>query len=296
MMNKKFQIITVGILLLSMLMTGCGSRIVVAPPPATQAAVETVAPVTEPVTEPETEPVSEPVTEPIVETETEPATEPSIEPETEPVTEPAEPEVVLHSGIREDGTFDEGTLFMGDSLTYMLVGSYLTPRKLMGDAKHAAMCGTKVTAFFSDNYRMRAHKDFSSSCSEEFKYKAFYTIAKEMGEKATAIYFMWGSNYEPNATVEHYIEIVDYLLENCPNATIHMQLVPWGHVPYKVANELIQQAYDHFVEQGEQRVLLIDTHTAFGQNPIDGVHQGDVGNGRWYEALLAHAEANGLAQ
>lgn len=295
-MNKKFQMITAVILLLSMLMTGCTSRIVVAPPPTNQQTVETEAPVTEPVTEPATEPATEPVTEPVTEPETEPATEPSTEPETEPTTVPTEPEVVLHSGIREDGTFDEGTLFMGDSLTYMLVGSYLTPRKLMGDAKHAAMCGTKVTAFFSDNYRMRAHKDFSSSCSEEFKYKAFYTIAAEMGEKATAIYFMWGSNYEPNATVDHYIEIVDYLLENCPNATIHMQLVPWGNVPYKVANELITEAYNHFVEQGEQRVLLIDTYTAIGQNPIDNVHQGDVGNGRWYEALLAHAEANGLAQ
>ena len=142
-MDKKIKVLIVSILLLSMLLSGCGSRIVVAPPPAPQATVETAAPATEPVTEP----VNEPVTEP----ETEPATEPATEPETEPATEPTEPEVVLHSGIREDGTFDEGTLFMGDSLTYMLVGSYLTPRKLMGDAKHAAMCGTKVTAFFSDN-------------------------------------------------------------------------------------------------------------------------------------------------
>ena len=278
-MGKQMKIITVCVLLMSVVMSGCMSRTVAAPPPspkATTPTLETTAPATEGITEP--------------------VTEPTAQPETESTTAPTEPAVVLHSGLREDGTFDEGTLFMGDSLTYMLVNSYLIPRNLMGDAKHAAMLATKVTAFFSDKYQMRNHKDYASSCSEEFKYKAFYELAAEMGEKATAIYFMWGTNYEPNATVEHYTDIVDYLLENCPNATIHMQLVPWGNVPYKVANELIQAAYDHYVEQGAQRVLLIDTYTAIGQDPIDGVHQGDAGNSRWYDAIVAHAEANNLAQ
>lgn len=278
-MGNHLKSVTACILLMSIVMSGCMSKTVAAPPPspkATTPTVETVPPTTEPVTES--------VTEPIVQSET------------ESTTAPTESSVVLHSGLREDGTFDEGTLFMGDSLTYMLVNSYLNPRNLMGDAKHAAMLATKVTAFFSDKYQMRNHKDYASSCSEEFKYKAFYQIAAEVGEQATAIYFMWGTNYEPNATVEHYTEIVDYLLENCPNATIHMQLVPWGNVPYKVANELIRGAYNHYVELGEQRVLLIDTYTAIGQDPIDGVHQGDVGNGRWYDAIVAHAQENNLVQ
>lgn len=235
-------------------------------------------------------------TKPTIQPTTNPTIHPTTEPTTESTIEPTEPPVVLHSGLREDGTFDEGTLFMGDSLTHMLVGSYLTPRKLIGDAKHAAMCGTPVTVFFDDAYQMRNHRELASSCSEEYKYMAFYEVAAAMGEQATAIYFMWGTNYDPNATADTYIKIVEFLLENCPNATIHMQLIPWGKTRYRVTNEIILEAYTHFKELGEQRVLLIDTYTAIGQNPIDDVHQGDIGNGRWYKALLSHAEENNLVQ
>ena len=45
-----------------------------------------------------------------------PATEP---PATEAPTEaPTEPPVVIHSGMGADGSFNEGTLFIGDSLTF----------------------------------------------------------------------------------------------------------------------------------------------------------------------------------
>jgi len=67
-------------------------------------------------------------------------------------------------------------------------------------------------------------------------------------------------------------------------------------VDFVTVNTKISEAYDHFQEAGEERVFLIDTFTAMGRNMVDGIHQGEVGNKRWYEAIVAHAEANGLAQ
>ena len=222
----------------------------------------------------------------------EPVPEETKEPEETTPRDPA----VLHSGLKEDGTFDEGTLFMGDSLTYMLMENYLKYYDLIGEANYAAMCGTKSTAFFDDTIQMGSHYLFASTYSPQFAGMPYYKVAAEMGADATAIYFMWGTNYEPNATVQTYIDIVDYLLETCPNATIHMQLIPFGEVDFVTVNEKINAAYDHFQDAGEERVFLIDTFTAIGRNAIDGVHQGEVGNRRWYEAIVAHAEANGLVQ
>lgn len=70
------------------------------------------------------------------------------EPETEPVTEVTEPAAALHSGLREDGTFNEGTLFIGDSMTCILVQDYLTPMGLIGDANYTGKYGAQITAFF----------------------------------------------------------------------------------------------------------------------------------------------------
>ena len=227
---------------------------------------------------------------------TEAPTQASTECPTE-TTEPAtEPPLVLHSGLKEDGTFDEGTLFLGDSLTYMLVESYLKHRDLIGEANYAAMCGTKSTAFFDDTIQMGSHYLFASTQSAGFEGLPFYKVAEELGENATAIYMMWGTNYEPEATTRTYIDIVDYLLETCPNATVHMQLIPFGNVDFVPVNEMISEAYAHFQEAGEARVFLIDTFTAIGRNAVDGVHQGDIGNERWYNAIVAHAEANSLEQ
>ena len=58
---------------------------------------------------------------------TDAATTPPTEEPTDPPTEaPTEPPIVLHSGLREDGTFGEGAMLIGDSLTYGLVSNYLT--------------------------------------------------------------------------------------------------------------------------------------------------------------------------
>ena len=74
---------------------------------------------------------------------------------TVPATTEAPPSIgpvwddTIHSGLREDGTFTEGTLFIGDSLTYGFVLSYLQQYELIGDAKYMAVVGAPLGRFFS---------------------------------------------------------------------------------------------------------------------------------------------------
>lgn len=154
-----------------------------------------------------------------------------------------------------------------------------------------------MTAFFDETIRMGYCADMVCRYSDAFKGMEFDEAAASMGEDATAIYMMWGTNYTPDATAQSYIDIVDFLLEACPNATIHLQLIPYGqNIAYTAVNERIRGAYDYYQEIGEERVFLIDTYTAIGTSPIDGVHQGNYGNGNWYQAIVDHAQANGLSE
>jgi len=208
---------------------------------------------------------------------------------------PSEPELVLHSGLCDDGSFSSGTLFLGDSLTYIFTGNYLPENGLLGDAKYAAQCGSQVTAFFSSTV-LEPRSRMIAGYSEEFEGMKFYEAAASLGEKAEAIYFMWGTNFTPDATADNYIEIVDFLLENCPNATIHLQTIPHGDVSYTVVNQRIKDAYEHYLQNDEPRVLLIDTYAAIGNNTVDGIHLNLIGNSNWYNAIVEHAKIYNLSE
>lgn len=257
-------------------LTGCAAP---AEAPETMVPVTTVPEVTEPATEAAAEPTTEPVTE--------------------PATEPTEPPVVLHSGLREDGSFDEGTWFIGDSMTCLLVDSYLAPRGLLGDAWCIARYGARVVSFFDESVIMHANSGKRCIFRPEHVGMGYAEAARDLGDRITAIYMMFGTNYTENAGSEAYIEIVDFLLETCPNATIHLQLIPTGMsdiVLWKETNQWIQGAYDHYQALGIQQVMLIDTYTAIGNNTFDGVHLGDTGNENWYNAIVEHAKSNNLSQ
>lgn len=90
--------------LLSLLLAGCAKQ--ETQPASTQPEV-TSAPTTEVTTQPTTEATTQP-------------------PETEP------PAPVYHSGLREDGSFDAGTLFIGDSETYLFLNQYLMTENHLG--------------------------------------------------------------------------------------------------------------------------------------------------------------------
>ena len=213
---------------------------------------------------------------------------------TEPAATPT-PETLLHSGLRDDGSFSSGTLFIGDSLTYIFAGSYLPDSGLLGEAKYTAQCGSQVTAFFSSTV-LEPRSRMIAGYSEEFEGMKFYDAAASFGKDAKAIYIMWGTNFTPDATKDTYIEIIDFLLENCPNATIHLQTIPHGNVKYTIVNQRIADAYDHYQQIGEPRVLLIDTYTAIGKHTFDGVHLDQTGNRNWYEAIIEHAKINNLSE
>lgn len=230
---------------------------------------------------------------------TEPSTAPAT---TEPTTEPTVPETeppapVLHSGIREDGSFDSGTLFIGDSQTYLFISDYLIPQGLIGDARYAAQCGSQLTAFWDEDIRPTEDKSVYCIFSPEFEGMGFREAAAQMGAEATAIYLMWGSNYTPDATAQSYIDIAQSLLELCPNATVHLQTIPRGDVAYVTVNERITGAWEYFQSIGEPRVTLVDTFGGIGTSVgSDRVHVTPLGREKWYTTLILHAQTLGLEQ
>ena len=264
-MNRVFCFLLATVLLFGL--TACGRK---PPEPET-----TAPPTTEATEAPTTQATEAPATEP-----TEPPTE-----------EPTQPPLVLHSGLREDGSFSGGTLFIGDSLTFQLVYGLLMPKCYIGDARYIAVAGSQITAFF-DGTRVSCNAA-TTLASPEFDGMLFSEAAGSLGAEATAIYLMWGTNYTKDASAQDYIDILDYLLAACPNATIHLQLVPYAKdiIPYEIINQRILGACSHYQETGEQRVVLLDTFTGIGERvSSDGVHLSDPGKEKWYETILAHAE------
>ena len=254
------------ILILSLLLSGCGGQ-------ASESAPSTV----------ETEEITVPTTVPVTEAPTE---------------APTEPPVALHSGLRSDGSFDEHTLFLGDSLTFLMITHYLDPNGYTGDAKYAVKAGVGTNAFFWNYMKMGYDPVMNCLYVPEFQDLTMAEAAASMGEDLHAVYIMLGTNYIKDGSYEDYVEICDYILETCPNATVHLQLVPYSPIIlYEEVNDRIRTAFEHYQEQGEERVLLLDTFTAIGDNLIsDRVHLNDQGRENWYQALLAHARDNDLPQ
>jgi len=232
---------------------------------------------------------------------TETTQETTLPPQTEPeetvveTTQPPPP--VLHSGIREDGSFDGGTLFIGDSQTFLFVQHFLKTEGFIGDAKYAAQCGSQHTAYWNEDVRPTEDSSVYCAFSPEFEGMTFREAAEALGEDATAIYVMWGSNYTPGATAQNYIDIAQDLLTICPNATIHLETIPRGNVAYTEVNQQITDAWAYFQSIGESRVTLVDTFTGIGfYIGSDRVHVTPNGREKWYETLLLHAETLGLEQ
>lgn len=228
-----------------------------------------------------------------------PPVEPTVPSTEAPTEESTAPVTVQHSGLKPDGSFDSGTWFMGDSMTCILITDYLKPNNLIGEAVYTGKYGANMFAFFDDT--VMSYTSYNKCVFRpEHEGLGYDDVAVLLGEQATAIYMMWGTNYFWTMDANSYIELVDFLLETCPNATIHMQLIPWGLeniVRYDLVNVWIQEAYAHYQEIGEDRVFLIDTYTAIGRNHDSGnIHLNYTGNENWYTAIVEHAKNNNLSQ
>lgn len=200
----------------------------------------------------------------------------------------------LHSGIKEDGSFDAATLFIGDSLTYGMVTEYLPDNGLLGEAKYMAIPGAAITCY----EKGPALGSKVSAYTPEFDGMYMYEAVEAYGEELRAVYLMLGTNANEYATDRVYIDMVSHLLEHCPNATIYLQLVPYNRsdrVNSEAANGRVQRAFEHF--NGEERVQLIDTQTAIGYNLAgDGIHLVTKGQQLWYEALVDYAKQNKIGR
>ena len=260
-------------LILALLLAGCYGECA-EPGPTAAATVPTTVPAE--TTAPETHPVSE-------------TTQP---------TEAAEPPSPWHSGIRPDGTFSEGTLFLGDSLTVGLVCNYLKPRELLGDARYAAISGGTLAAFH-EGPRLG---DGTAVCaySPEYKGLRLREVIEVEGEKTTAVYIMLGTNYSPYADDDTYIRILSDLLESCPNATVYLQQLPMDkseRVNSTSSNARVLRVYEHFASSGEERVLLLDTRTAIDLCLAhDGIHVSEEGQEKWYQYLVDYALEHGIPE
>ena len=239
----------------------------------------------------ETAPTDRPTEAPTVPTTLPP------EPTEVPTEPPTEPDAELHSGLRSDGSFDSGTLFIGDSLTYGLIYSYLMANDLIGDARYMAVVGAPILEFFHGSVL-----DHSRSCiySGEFDGLTYSQAVESVGQEITAVYFMLGSNYSAGTNADTYIEIVDFLLEKCPNATVYLQLIPYAsseNVNGDAVYWSILEAYGHYAREENARVIMLDIKRAVGVNLTqDGVHLTYEGQENWYKALVAHAAENNIPQ
>lgn len=274
-------------LLLCVLFTLCGCRIPQPGPEQTQPteASATTAPTQSPeITEAPTEAAEE--------------TQPTLSLENTDPTDGPVRTAEIHSGLRSDGTFNSGTLFIGDSLTYGLVNEYLDRYDYLGDARYMAIVGVPVGVFFNKGIQLGNY----GSClySPEFHGMCYCDAVAFVGSEVTAIYMMLGTNYNYDTTQERYTEIVDYLLETCPQATVHLQLIPYttnSLVDFEQVNENIRATYQHYQDQGIQRVMVIDTHTAINMYlSSDGVHLSGEGKDAWYMALVSHSINNNLPE
>ena len=239
------------------------------------------------------EPATEPAPPP-----TEAPTEAPTEPPTEAPTQP--PTDHLHSGIREDGTFAPGTLFIGDSLTAGFFSGYLEPAGLSEDAWVMATPGASPLAFFSGPELM-PDDGYYSYYSGRFTEKRMYEGVAYLGEAATAIYFMMGTNHTEQVTEQTFRDIVAYLLEKCPNATVYLQMIPYSTAPQvddDLINGLIVAAYEYFAKElQESRVRLVPTRESIGMNlKSDGVHLTVDGYECWHQCLVDYARENNIPQ
>lgn len=244
----------------------------------------------------ETQPLSQ-ATEPISETSTLPEPTEEITQPATVETQPTQPEEILHSGIREDGSFDGGTLFIGDSQTYGMVTDYLPSMQLLGDARYMAIPGASPLAYFLGP--ILNHNSIECAYSPEFEGMLISEGVAAAGESITAIYFMMGSNFTDYVTVDTYIGILEHMLSCCPNATIYLQIIPYS-TSYGVraaeATECILESYEYFADN--PRVMLVDTQSAIGYDGLNsrGVHLTKEGQARWYHALVSFAQENQIPQ
>ena len=200
------------------------------------------------------------------------------------------------SGLAGDGSFIDGAVFVGDSLSYRFI-HYLRERGCFGAARCMAICGMSLNKFF-DVDRAPLTNGLSagnaSVCSPEFEGMSFADALSELGADAKAIYFMLGTNLSWESTTDAYLEVLRSILELCPSATIYLQTIPFStNAAYESANEAIRQCWEILEAETPRRVVLLEAGEAFPRAALmpDGIHYSDEACAAWYAYLTEQLQA-----
>ena len=204
-----------------------------------------------------------------------------------------------HTGVEPDGTLGRGALLVGDSLTAGLAVSMLSHGTL-GEARYIGIPSFSLQSFDSAPYRIdddavAAH--LAAVCSPEFDGLSLAGAVRQAGRSVEALYFMLGTNQSGQVTAEEYTKTLRFLLDCCPNATVYAQTIPYsrgGLSEYKHVNAIIWESVAKLRHEGVQRVFVLDTFTAIGQDhtAADGVHLLDAGLVAWRDAIVDNAQKN----
>ncbi len=199
------------------------------------------------------------------------------------------PSPVPEDGEEDREAFDGETLFIGDSLTYHLVTRYLEPEGLMGEASCMAAVNSGLPQFFADWWPFWGTKynNYGVACDSEFDGLSYYTAVLQSAGRYDTVYFLMGSNGSEDVTVEAYMTVIDFLLENYPEATIYMQTPPdcrTGEIDSQRVVDTVKATVEEYERLGETRVRLLDTNSVWGADYClsDGVHLLDEGLELWY--------------
>ncbi len=201
-----------------------------------------------------------------------------------------------HSGVNPDGTLGSGAMLIGDSLTAGLVIS-MRSHGTLGKARYIGIPTYSLSRFRSSPYHIdedTAAIGLSAVCSPEFSGLSFAEAVRQAGQSVEAIYFMLGTNQSAEVTVERYSEVLRYLCDCCPEATIYAETIPYsrsGLSDYERVNTAIYEAVTELRHEGSERIFVLDICSAVGKdhNLADGLHIDDEGLVAWRDAIVERA-------
>lgn len=282
----RYRILAVG-LALALLLGGC-SMPPEAPVVASNPDLRTPAPVTDSSLRPSVSPVPASGGDLTVPSTPEPAPEPEPSPTPAPMRR--------SSGMTAEGLFTSDALFIGDSHTYRFV-HYLQELGLLGEARYMAICGLPLRQFCRETRAPLAEGlsgAEASTCSPEFRGLTMTEALASKGMESRAVYFLLGSNFSWEVTAEDYVEALELILEDCPEATVYLQTIPYStQAYYERVNAAIRDAWETLEAEAPGRVVLMDTCAALPRQELlpDGLHYSDGANAAWYAFLKEQADA-----
>ena len=202
------------------------------------------------------------------------------------------PDVEITLPKKNPLVLDEGTLFIGDSITHHLSSRWLEPTGYIGGASFMACSNAGIPHYFSDWAKLKnAEWNFyGCSYSKEFENLSYAAAIEQSAGRWDRIFLMMGSNGSGSLTYESYKAVIDHIYANNPNATIYLQTIPdcrTGLALTDRVNSIVADTVAAYTAEGITAVKLLDTNSIWTADCIayDGVHLVELGLQRWHEYI-----------